>query len=431
MTGETPARAPVRPLADRLAAQHFLLEHLRSGGAIQALVSLTPLQWVCLVEEAARHRLGPLVWRRLVDGPWAETLPAEPRERLRSLYVRNAYRNATLLRETAQAVEALAAAGIPTMLLKGVHLSGFVYEEPALRSMADIDIMVPRGKLAEAERIFVARGYGPEPRADLEAFCAWSNHLEKLEKPGAGVIEIHYAIERPTSPFRIDTDALWARARAVRVSGVQAWALCDEDLLLHICLHTSYHHHFDRSALKGLVDVQTLLVRRGSALDWDRVVAVANEWGIGNFVYCTLQLVHTILNVNAPTDVLARLAHEPVDEEMTRIAARYILAPQVDLPEAYLAMKRTTNRRERLAMFLRSVFLPREQLRQMYALPVGSMRVYPYYIVRLLELIKRRGVLLLRVFVRSGTVAPTLDRERDRREIERWVQRAPAGAAAP
>jgi len=429
-SGVAPGRVQAIPLEDRLAAQNFLLEHLRRGGAPSSLPVPTAADWDCMVEESIRHRIAPLAYRRLADGPWGAMMPAATRERLRSIHVRNAFRNAILLRETAQAVEALASAGVPTMLLKGVHLAGFVYDEPALRSMADIDVMVPRSKLEVAERVFLDQGYGPLPRPDLAAHCAWSNHLPRLEKPDAEVLEVHFSIERPTAPFDIDIDALWARARAVRVGGLQAWALCDEDLLLHLCLHASYHHRFDRYALKGLLDVSTLIGRCAATLDWDDVAATANAWRAGGFVYCTLRLVRDILGAQVPAAVLSALAHDAADDEVTAVAARYILTPSVDLPEAVLDMRRRRGLGERLLLFVRGVFLPREQLRRMYGLRPGSPLVPGLYVVRLFDLLRRRGGIMLRTLFRAQSVEPTLERENDRQEIERWATRVGARTAA-
>jgi hypothetical protein len=210
---------------------------------------------------------------------------------------------------------------------------------------------------------------------------------------------------------------------------VQAWALSDEDLLLHLCLHASYHHRFDRAALKGLLDVATLLSRRGQSLDWNRVVTTANAWGASGFVYCTLKLAGDILRADIP-QAMTELAHEPLDEQMTAVAARYILTPQVELPAGVLEITRQKSVLERLSMLLKNVFLPREQLRQMYRLTPGSWLVYPFYIVRLIDLIARRGGIMLRIALHNRRVQPTLDREEDRREIERWVNRMSAGTAA-
>jgi hypothetical protein len=404
-----------------------MLEHLCRNGAPERLPAPTPAQWICVVEEAARHRIAPLVYRRISDGPWAEAMPAEVRDRLRSIHVRNALRNAVLVRQTASVVEVLAQAAIPVMLLKGIHLAGFIYPEPALRSMADIDIMVPRDRLMDVERILLAQGFGPLPRPDLQEHIHWSNHLPVLKKPDGESFEVHYTIERPTSPFAIDVDGLWARAQTIGVNHLQAWALSHEDLLLHLCLHTSYHHRFDRYALKSLLDMATLLEQRGGGLDWERVAATANAWHAGSFVYCALRLVRNILNAEIPPAVFAALEHDPGDDAAAEVAQRFVLAPQVDLPDAYLAMKR--GKLNRLAVFARSVFLPRDQLRRIYGLPPGSLRVYAYYLVRLGDLLLRRGSLMLRVALRTPAVQPTLERETDRLEIDRWVNRMGPEAA--
>jgi hypothetical protein len=182
---------------------------------------------------------------------------------LREAYALSALRNARLFRETAFAVSALSEAGIPTLLLKGLHLASEVYEEPALRSMADLDLMVPLPQLAEAERVLLNRGYGSRPRRDVAAQARRLHHLAGLEHPTGEIIELHHTIEAPTSPFRIESETLWAGARQIQIEDVAAYVLSDEHLLLHLCLHLSYHHGFRRAPLKGLVDLATLLEAAG------------------------------------------------------------------------------------------------------------------------------------------------------------------------
>jgi hypothetical protein len=42
-------------------------------------------------------------------------------------------------------------------------------------------------------------------------------------------------------------DGLWSRSRVGELEGVPIRLLALEDLLLHLALHSSYHHRFDRS----------------------------------------------------------------------------------------------------------------------------------------------------------------------------------------
>ena len=82
-------------------------------------------------------------------------------------------------------------------------------------------------------------------------------------------------------------------------------ALCPEDLLLYLALHWAVHH-----ALSGLVwqlDLALLILRDGSALDWDAVVERARRWRIRGPVFFALQEVRERLEVAVPVGVLGRL----------------------------------------------------------------------------------------------------------------------------
>lgn len=411
-------------------AHQVWLAHLRRE-ADRIRVDLTPEGWIALAEEAQGHQLRGLTYRLLADGPYAQQVLPEVLERLRAVYLDTAMRNALLFRHTSRLVAALSDQGIPVILLKGLHLARYVYPEPALRNMADVDLMVPRDRLVEAERAFLDLGFGPLPRPDLAEFCTWSNHLAKLEKPGAPVIELHWGIERPTSPFRIDLGGLWERSRPTALERVPVRLLAPEDLLLHLALHCSYHHEFDRSALKGLVDVDVVVSHHGSAIDWTTVAGRANEWGASGFVYTTFRLAREILATPFPPSLLANLRHEPADEEVVDTAIRYTLSPQPGVPTPYLDLARSKNLRERARLLLENAFLPRATMERIYRLRPGTPIVFGYYVGRLLGLGVRRSRMVLSALLRSGEVQPALDRARDRLRIDDWVKGRPGSAESP
>ena len=408
-------------IRDEEVARRLWFAHLQ-GRAAAFSEKPTPAQWSLLAEEASRHELGSLTYRLVTDGPLAETVPSEIQQRLRVPYVRSAVRNALLLRQTGAAAIELARHGIPVMLLKGIHLARFVYSEPALRSMADVDIMVPRDNLASAEKVFLDQGFGPLPRPDIEEFCSWSNHLAKLHKPDAPVIELHWAIERPTSPFSIDLDALWKRCRPAQLEGAAIQLLCPEDLLLHLALHGSYHHGFDRAGLKALLDVNAVVAKHGGELDWRALADRANRWGASSFVYTTLRLAGETLRTPIPPLVLDSLEHRPEDEEVVEVASRFVVLPEVQLPRAYLAVAKSPGLGERLRLITRAVFLPRESMERVYHLRSGSPLVYPAYLWRVMDLLVRRGRLGLSSLFRTRSVHPALERKEDQSRIASWVK---------
>jgi hypothetical protein len=414
---------------DELMARRVWFAHLQ-GADILGVMSLTDRQWSILESEALRHQLGSLTYRLLADGPLADRVPASVQQRLRSRYLDYAVRNAVLLRHTAENIEALARVNIPVILLKGIHLCRFVYAEPALRTMADVDLMVPRNRLAEAEQVFLGRGYGPVPRPDLEEFCTWSNHLAKLHKEGAPVVELHWSIERPTSPFRIDLEGLWRRAIPAKLENTTVRLLAPEDLLLHLALHGSYHHEFNRSALKALIDVHAVITRHAAELNWMALAARANDWGAAGFVYTTLRLAQDILATPVPPAILQELDHDVDDDKVLEIARRFVLLPEVELPQRYLALATSPTLTARMRLLFRAVFLPPKSIEQMYGLRAGSLLVYPFYLWRVLDLVLRRGGLLLRAVFRTRTIRPALHRGDDKRLIESWVKQR-AGSSGP
>jgi hypothetical protein len=406
---------------DQLAAQRFWIAYLR-GDADRGREPLTNRQWACVADEAARHQLRGLTYRLLADDPVHDRIPPETGERLRSWYLEAAMRNALLFRQTGQMVGQLVASGIPVMLLKGVHLSRFVYAEPALRSMADVDLMVPREDLARTEQIFLDRGFGPQPRPNLEDFCTWSNHLAKLEKQDAPVVELHWSIERPSSPFRIDLDGLWARSEAATFEGAPVHLLSAEDLLLHLALHGSYHHRFDRSALKGLVDIHAVVARQGNDINWQMLADRANAWGASGYAYTTFRVASEVLGTPFPQALWGALPHQPADDDVVDVVRRYILMPRLEMPKVYVKLAQTRTVRERSSLLFRSVFLSREEMEGVYQLRPGTPLVYAYYGLRLGSLLMKRSPLLLGASSPTRGMRSTVDRENARLRIERWVK---------
>jgi hypothetical protein len=368
---------------------------------------------------AVSRQLGALTYRVFADGPLATAMPAPVRERLRGLYVGSAVRNALLLRQSAKAVAALAARGIPVILLKGIHLCRFVYPEPGLRSMADVDLMVPRDRLAEAERVFVDAGWGPEPRADVDERCAWSNHLAKLHRANEPVLELHWTIERPTAPFGIDLDGIWGRARPATFEGVEIRVLCPEDLLLHLALHASFHHGFGRAAFKAVVDVAAVIHATGDAMDWDQLVARANAWGAGGYAYTTVRVVADVMRMPVPMSVLERLRHDAEDLAMVDIARRFIIEPE--LPTAYRELARQTGVWERWKTILRHAYPPRDEMERIYGLRPGAPVVYLHYLGRLPRLLARRSRMLLWALLRRDVGDKVRGWDQARRRIETWI----------
>src|ERR1700676_5146884 len=90
--------------------------------------------------DAASRRLLPLLAASLRKAGVETTALAPDAEAQRQGWIR--YQ--ALAGKSARAIEALAAAGVPTMMLKGATLAASHYDDPALRPMGDVDMLVRR-----------------------------------------------------------------------------------------------------------------------------------------------------------------------------------------------------------------------------------------------------------------------------------------------
>ena len=132
----------------------------------------------------------------------------------------------------------LESADIKTLALKGLALGATVYDAPGLRTVSDLDILVPTKDAFRAidvlKKASLRAGRG-EPRlpADLRdhhahAFYPTMSHALSLD--------LHWHV---LASARGDDDDLpfWAEAQPISLAGQKTLALCPEDQLLHVLVH--------------------------------------------------------------------------------------------------------------------------------------------------------------------------------------------------
>ena len=389
----------------------------------ERLAGLSDAQWAALADLASWHGVAPILVRRLARLDPRPEVPAEVDRGLRDAQQRTALQNMRRFRELAQIVRALGDLGIDVILLKGAHLATTVYGDPGLRMMKDIDLLVRRTDLEGAQRALLELGYGPADRPDIEEECARHHHLPPFTKAGASAVEVHWTIAPPGGTIAVDPTALWQRAAAVRVAGLPAMALSDEDLLVHLSLHAALQHRF-RMRQRHLCDIAVTVQARRDRIDWERLAAIANAANAGRFVYCTLRVAESVLGADVPRAALARLERGPEDEQVVPVVRRYFLGASLDLPPAYRAAREAQGLAGKVRVLLRSIAPAPSRLRAMYGLPPRSRAVYLYYPVRLADLIVRRGRVMLAVARDSDRFRLTLERDEIAKRIDHWVEGA-------
>lgn len=264
------------------------------GQARQALESRRGhIDWPALIEVAKEHRLEMQLYRAM-DSRYAEFASPSALETLRNRYADNLARCRGMTAELLRMMGRLASEQIPAIAYKGPVLGVQLYGDVALRTYADLDVLIRECDIAAVTRALLALGY----QADLR--LSWEM---SFVRPTGESVDVHWSIAEEIHQFPLATDELLARHAIVNVDGTPVSTLGAEDTLLMVCFNglTEDWQRCDRIA-----DVAQIL-RDSSAIDWPAFLALCRRRGCERLVLLALHLAKELFLVKLPEDVERRL----------------------------------------------------------------------------------------------------------------------------
>jgi hypothetical protein len=356
-------------------------------GLLHALTR--PIDWQLLLELTFHHDLAPLLLHALGTLERPAAVPASLLTTLRRAAAANALRNRLLFEELAHLLDWARCQRIDVIVLKGAALAETVYGNRALRPMRDVDVLVHPEHREHLGELLLSRGYTLErPWAAAEDWHLKNDyHLayrRRLQGLPDACVELHWDVDLPSRPFRLDLDAVWARAVPARIAGVSASTLCPEDALLHLCLHACKHKL--TASLRIYCDIARLAHSGGLRLDWDALVQRAEAADANAFVYAPLLLARDLLDAPVPDAVLGRLRPTSFDPRVAT-AARQVLGQRPRtaslLPDFYDLTWNASGGARRQAI---GKLLSPDVVQARYGLPDRSPRIWWRYLCRVAHL---------------------------------------------
>ncbi|MCI5224994.1 MAG: hypothetical protein D3924_20580, partial [Candidatus Electrothrix sp. AR4] len=227
--------------------------------------------WNRLLHEAERQGLAPLLYhhsRRIDIQP-----PKNMQRLLHSLYLRSRHANDVRCKATAKILNRYHSADIPVLLVKGIALCNLVYQDPGLRPMRDIDLLVNKSDLAAAKETLLDLGYLPEKGHDIPDDYY---HLPPMVKKIQGLpvtIELHHNLlpfhpRYPLWPLEKSYD----NGQHLSIDGVQTRTLSLEDTLWYVYLHGFQAPlTYESFRLMHVADIMTLIDKHLDQINWQKL----------------------------------------------------------------------------------------------------------------------------------------------------------------
>ena len=298
-----------------------LLAVLREPG-LMARLSLT--QWDLLVRQARTAGLLGRLHALALGAGVAAQLPAAPAAHLAAAHRMAAAQADEARREVALVWQALHGLAVPVVLLKGAAYLMTGLPPADGRSFTDIDILVPKTALVEAESALLFHGWltTHHDAYDQRYYREWMHELPPmLHRQRGTVLDLHHGILPETARLRPSAEKLIAAARPL-ASEPLLQVLAPADMVLHSMVHLLHNEEMGRG-LRDLSDLDLLLRHfAGTPGFWDQLVARAAELGLERVLYYGLNegqaLLHTpvppgtlqAIALHAPPPPLRRLMHE-------------------------------------------------------------------------------------------------------------------------
>jgi hypothetical protein len=393
-----------------------LLAALREGYVAAA-------DWDAAAALALRQGVAPLLHRRLQAEGALGAVPAHLAGQLEQERRATALDNLHNYGEFHRVARALGKAGIPLIALKGLHLAELVYRDISLRPMSDLDILVPRERVAQCVAVLRGLDYGH----DQELASAVAGMLDTkcnlgLEHATLGTwLEVHWTLDERHGEATDPLPDVWRGARPARLGNAEAQVMSPEFLLLHVCAHLACNHSFAFS-LRALCDIAEI-VQVHPALDWAAVAEHGSRHYWKRGIAAALRLARDHLGVPVPATALAALGGDALDPAMLAEAMAQVLCA-TSLPEGLvtapnlLALSAAAGPREKAALLWRRVFVPRAELALLYGVPADSPRLALYYAVRLRDLLRRYAAGAWALSAGDPAVAETAARHA---RLHRWI----------
>lgn len=339
------------------------------------------LDWPRLLQMAGQHAMLPLLYWEL------QSDSRRPPHELRMCFEANARSNMAKAAELITVLDLLDRNEIEALPMKGPALAVSAYGNLALRSFADLDLLIRREDVIRAKDVLIRDGYRMASHLHWASpsACLRSKDSELLLERGHGGpgLDLHWKLLPGYFAPLFGTDQLWRDLRTVSLGGRSVRTLSDENLLLFLCAHGS-KHRWER--LGWLCDVA--LIVNGGEIDWELVMARARQQRVERMVLLGLHLVSHWLGAEVPEAVRERVAAQPRVAELTaEIRNEFIRNPLSTRPaieSCRLNLRMLERFRDKVRFVIGTLVTPTEaEWHELRLPPALYFLYYPYRLARL------------------------------------------------
>jgi hypothetical protein len=289
----------------------FIASQYRLGSdntaMLHELVLKEEIDWIHFFLLARRHKVFPRVWNN-ISITLPSVIPDGIKEQQNALVRRHTLHCMSTVAQLCSISNLLDNHNVVYVPYKGPVLACYLFDDFAMRSYGDLDILVSAVDLPQVYAFLTANGYTSEvviPEGQLSAYASVEDNLTFMS--GQGVpIEIHWELSGRylAKPIGLEYMLSWRFSSVVMQDRVFK-VFSSEHHLLYLCLHGTKHCWAKLDLIACLAE----LLLKETEIAWDLVFQVAEEYKCRRMVYIGLLLAQKVYCIELP-DVVQTLGDE-------------------------------------------------------------------------------------------------------------------------
>jgi hypothetical protein len=297
--------------------------------------------------------------------------------------------------------------------------------------MNDIDLLIRASDLPAVHLALTSTEW--LLASDLATNMALDNQASYKHAATGLSLDLHWSVLGRYTPFRMPDVAIWTAVRPALIGMPGVMTLSPEHALLDLCVHPREDGRV--TTVQALCDIAGLVTNQ--AVDWHRLAADADAWGMCNYAWLILSMCKSLLNAPIPDTALESLrasGTDPISREALLRAWSSLATPlgEHDTPDTeethvvdLLAQGATTGR---MAAAMGAAFPPvRVVARQFQLGKAPWWRTIWFYPLRWWGLLSRYSGKIAGAWRTGGDAEGGLREQAAGVELFRWLD---AGAAA-
>jgi hypothetical protein len=328
---------------------------------------------------AGSNEVLPLLHHNLKD---IDAAPDYIRKRLNNSYLHVLRNNVTQAEEVMKILDLLKKNNVQAIPLKGAVASELIFGDPGLYLSSDIDILVRLEDLTEVTSILSRAGY--EKHKGISDSDLISSHYHFIFEKDRNYIEVHWNLAKRY--FLIPPEFWWEDVHKTVYEGREINELSAERYIMYLVFRL-FDHGF--RPLKFFVLISEIIKKYQSKIDWDELLNFSRRYKMERLVVFTLRLIHDILGTEIPTAVRRRniIGYEALKSVIISGLFHEVTRPHLRM---FLYTFLLDDPMEYAKVLSRRFFPEIGEIRLRYRLPMGSRKVYVYYLLNPFLILMRK-----------------------------------------